>query len=213
MISVEQPQLALDETPPRSRGGSTGAADRPLRSTGHRPHCSRWKTVTKPPAVPARPPNAMSSWRTGRFFPAPSALTCTHSVFPAQRLPSTAQRLVIAQWRQLCEARHCTPDYPIIAIRYQQGRSKLPGRTIRAATFCFKAIKLPGPVAGFCFVVKFDAVRGNVTPRSIARRSWTMPGPTLFAPQSPVIPHPVSSTSRLDSIAMPCTDPPWTHVR
>jgi hypothetical protein len=61
----------------------------------------------------------MENW--GLFSRAGRTYAYSFSLYLPDDLPSTAQRLVIAQWRQLCEARQCNPDYPIIAIRYQQG--------------------------------------------------------------------------------------------
>jgi hypothetical protein len=37
-------------------------------------------------------------------------------------LPQTSELLVLPQWRQLCLARRCPPDRPVLAIRYENGR-------------------------------------------------------------------------------------------
>jgi hypothetical protein len=42
------------------------------------------------------------------------------SIFVPQDFPIALTRLVIAQWKQLCPAQSCTPDNPIIAIRYDR---------------------------------------------------------------------------------------------
>ena len=43
------------------------------------------------------------------------------SLYLPEDSPQTPERLVIAQWRQLCMA-SCVPDNPILAVRYEMGR-------------------------------------------------------------------------------------------
>lgn len=62
----------------------------------------------------------MEAWwfysHTGRNY------VYSFSLYLPVDFPQTSQCLVLAQWRQLCEARHCKPDRPILAIRYEDGR-------------------------------------------------------------------------------------------
>ncbi len=44
------------------------------------------------------------------------------SLYLPEDFPQTEERLVLGQWRQLCEAKKCRPDRPILAIRYEAGR-------------------------------------------------------------------------------------------
>jgi SAM-dependent methyltransferase len=50
-----------------------------------------------------------------------SAYEYSFSVFVPQDFPIVPTRLVIAQWKQYCPVDRCTPDNPILAIRYQAG--------------------------------------------------------------------------------------------
>src|SRR5579862_554205 len=77
------------------------------------------------------------------------------SLFLPDDLPSTARRLVIAQWRQLCEARRCSPDYPIIAIRYQQGLLEITRQDDQGRHVLFQSDKnYKGQWLDFRFVIK-----------------------------------------------------------
>ena len=44
------------------------------------------------------------------------------SLLLPQDFPIVPTRLVIAQWKQDCPGASCTPDHPVVAIRYQDGR-------------------------------------------------------------------------------------------
>jgi Polysaccharide lyase len=65
----------------------------------------------------------MESWwlyaRSGRSY------VYSFSLNLPTGFPQTSERLVLAQWRQLCEAKHCEPDRPILAIRYEDGRIQI----------------------------------------------------------------------------------------
>jgi Polysaccharide lyase len=50
-----------------------------------------------------------------------SAYAYAFSVFLPQGFPIVPTRLVIAQWKQFCPAGECTPDNPVLAIRYEAG--------------------------------------------------------------------------------------------
>jgi len=50
-----------------------------------------------------------------------SAYVYSFSLFVPQDFPIVSTRLVIAQWKQYCPVDGCTPDNPILAIRYQAG--------------------------------------------------------------------------------------------
>ncbi|HSY92148.1 MAG TPA: heparin lyase I family protein [Candidatus Binatus sp.] len=124
----------------------------------------------------------MENWplfsRTGHTY------VYSFSLLLPNDLPSTAQRLVIAQWRQLCEARHCSPDYPILAIRYQQGLLEITRQDGQGRHVLYQSNKnYKGHWLDFRFVIKFDAAHGSV--RATLNRAPIVDyaGPTLFAHQ------------------------------
>jgi len=47
------------------------------------------------------------------------------SLYIPSDFPQTPERLVIAQWRQLCVGSPCVPDNPILALRYEIGRLQI----------------------------------------------------------------------------------------
>jgi len=124
----------------------------------------------------------MENWplfsRTGHTY------VYSFSFFLPDDLPSTANRLIIAQWRQLCEARHCSPDYPIIAIRYQQGGLEVTRQDDQGRHVLFQSDQnYKGQWLDFRFVIKFDAARGGIRATLNREPIVNYDGPTLFAPQ------------------------------
>lgn len=72
-------------------------------------------------------------------------------------LPPTAERLVLAQWRQLCEARRCRPDYPILALRYDAGRIKINRKDEHGTDLLYQGTDdVRGRWLDFRFVTRFD---------------------------------------------------------
>lgn len=132
------------------------------------------------------------------------------SLFLPDELPSNAQRLVVAQWRQLCEARHCSPDYPIIAIRYQQGLLEITRQDDQGRHVLYQSDKgYKGQWLDFRFIIKFDATHGSV--RATLNRAPIVDyaGPTLFAPQSGY-PATGSVYFKMGLYRDALQDPPWT---
>jgi|HubBroStandDraft_5_1064220.scaffolds.fasta_scaffold61497_2 hypothetical protein len=150
----------------------------------------------------------MENWplfsRTGRTY------VYSFSLFLPDDLPSTAPRLVIAQWRQLCEARHCSPDYPILAIRYQQGLLEITRQDDQGRHVLYQSDKnYKGQWLDFRFVIKFDSAHGSV--RATLNRAPIVDydGPTLFAPQ-PGYPAVGSVYFKMGLYRDALHDPPWT---
>lgn len=150
----------------------------------------------------------MENWplfsRTGHTY------VYSFSLFLPDDLPSTAQRLVIAQWRQLCEARHCSPDYPIIAIRYQQGLLEITRQDNQGRHVLYQSDKnYKGQWLDFRFVINFDAIHGSV--RATLNRALIVDyaGPTLFAPQ-PGYPADGSVYFKTGLYRDALHEPPWT---
>ena len=150
----------------------------------------------------------MENWplfsRTGHTY------VYSFSLYLPDELPSTAQRLVIAQWRQLCEARHCSLDYPILAIRYQQGVLEITRQDDQGRHVLYQSDKnYKGQWLDFRFAIKFDAVDGSV--RATLNRAAIVDyaGPTLFAPQ-PGYPAAGSVYFKTGLYRDAQHDPPWT---
>jgi Polysaccharide lyase len=123
----------------------------------------------------------MESWflfsRTGRTY------VYSFSLFLPNDLPSTTQRLVIAQWRQLCEARRCRPDNPILAIRYQQGQLIVTRQDDRGRAILFHSDNdYRGKWLDFRFAVSFAAQQGSIDATLNGSTIIQYQGPTVFAP-------------------------------
>jgi hypothetical protein len=58
-----------------------------------------------------------------------SAYAYSFSLFVPQDFPIASTRLVIAQWKQNCPVEECTPDNPILAVRYQDGELLIAKQT------------------------------------------------------------------------------------
>lgn len=132
------------------------------------------------------------------------------SLYLPSDLPSTAQRLVIAQWRQLCEARHCRPDYPIIAIRDQKGLLEITRQDDQGRHVLFQSDKnYKDQWLDFRFVTKFDSAHGSIRATLNQAPIVDYDGPTLFAPQSG---YPASGSVyfKMGLYRDARHDPPWT---
>lgn len=154
----------------------------------------------------------MENW--GLFSRSGRTYAYSFSLYLPDELPSTAQRLVIAQWRQLCEARSCTPDYPILAIRYQQGLLEVTRQDDQGRHVLFQSDQqgdknYKSRWLDFRFVIKFDAVRGSI--RATLNRELIVDyaGPTLFAAQ-PGYPSAGSVYFKTGLYRDALHDRPWT---
>lgn len=95
----------------------------------------------------------MEAWwlfaRTGRSY------VYSFSLYLPKEIPQTAERLVIAQWKQLCEARRCRPDYPVLAIRLKDARLLVTRRDERGSEVLYQGSEdVRGTMAGFSFCHK-----------------------------------------------------------
>lgn len=124
----------------------------------------------------------MESWwlysRMGRSY------AYSFSLYLPEDFPLTSERLVIAQWRQLCEARKCRPDYPILALRYDAGRIKISRKDEKGTEVLYEGgDDIRGRWLDFRFVVRFDSsVRGSVDATLDGRRIVHYRGPTAYQP-------------------------------
>jgi hypothetical protein len=80
------------------------------------------------------------------------------SLYLPDDLPQTSERLVLAQWRQLCEARRCQPDRPILAIRYEDGRLQVTRQNQDKKMILYQGSEdVRGRWLDFRFMTRFDA--------------------------------------------------------
>jgi hypothetical protein len=124
----------------------------------------------------------MESWwfysHTGRTY------VYSFSLFLPKEIPQTTERLVIVQWRQLCEARRCRPDYPILAVRLQDARLRVTRRDEKGTQVLYQGSEdARGRWLDFRFVTRFDfSNRGSVDATLNGQGIVHYRGPTLFQP-------------------------------
>jgi len=122
-----------------------------------------------------------SSWlyaRTGRTY------VYSFSLYLPTDIPQSPERLVIAQWRQLCEARSCRPDYPILALRLQNAHLRVTRRDERGSEVLYEGSEdVRGRWLDFRFVTRFDATsQGRVDATLDGHGIVHYQGPTVFQP-------------------------------
>jgi hypothetical protein len=150
----------------------------------------------------------MESWwlysRIGRTY------VYSFSIFLPEDLPSDANRLVIAQWRQLCEASRCRPDNPILALRYQQGMLEITGQHDQKRQVLYQSsANYKGRWLDFRFAIKFDQSEGSVSATLDGAPIVDYHGPTVFAATHGYPQHgPVYFKTGLYRDAL--NQPPWT---
>jgi Polysaccharide lyase len=123
----------------------------------------------------------MESWwlyaRTGRSY------ACSFSLYLPKEIPLTSKRLVIAQWRQLCEARRCRPDYPILALRLENAHLRVTRRDEGGSHVLYEGSQdAGGEWLDFRFLVKFDSISGSVDATLDGKTIVHYHGATVFQP-------------------------------
>ncbi|HTW58456.1 MAG TPA: heparin lyase I family protein [Terriglobales bacterium] len=124
----------------------------------------------------------MESWwlysRTGRTY------AYSFSLYLPKDFPQTSERLVIAQWRQLCEARRCRPDYPILALRLEDARLRVTRRNEKGSEILYQGTEdVRGRWLDFRFLTRFDSTdQGSVDATLDGRPIVRYRGPTVFQP-------------------------------
>ena len=123
----------------------------------------------------------MESWwlfaRTGRTY------DYSFSLYLPQEIPLTSERLVIAQWKQLCEARRCRPDYPVLALRLENGYLRVTRRDEGGSHLLYEGTQdASGKWLDFRFVVKFDSISGSVDAALDRKTIVDYQGATVFQP-------------------------------
>lgn len=124
----------------------------------------------------------MESWwlysRTGRAY------AYAFSLYLPKELPETSERLVITQWKQVCEALRCRPDNPILAIRYERGLLKVTRRDERGTEVLYRGTDdVRGRWLDFRFVIRFDPTdAGSVDATLDGQAIVHYHGPTVYQP-------------------------------
>jgi hypothetical protein len=123
----------------------------------------------------------MESWwlfaRTRRTY------AYSFSLYLPKEIPLTSERLVIAQWKQLCEARRCRPDHPILALRLENGCLRVTRRDEGGSHLLYEGTQdARGKWLDFRFVVKFDPISGSVDATLDRRTIVDDHGATVFQP-------------------------------
>jgi len=106
------------------------------------------------------------------------------SLYLPKEFERTSERLVIAQWKQLCEARRCRPDNPILAIRYESGMLRVTRRDESGTEVLYRGSEdVRGRWLDFRFVIRFDSSdRGSVDVTLNGQSIVQYRGPTVYQP-------------------------------
>jgi hypothetical protein len=133
------------------------------------------------------------------------------SLYLPKDFPLTSERLVLAQWRQLCEARRCRPDYPILALRYDAGRIKVNRKDEKGTDLLYQGEDdIRGRWLDFRFVTRFDPTANGAVDATLNGQSIVhYRGPTTFQPAHGYPEHGLvyfKTGLYRDALG----DPPWT---
>jgi hypothetical protein len=106
------------------------------------------------------------------------------SLYLPREFPQNSERLVIAQWKQLCEASACRPDNPILAIRYAGGRLEITRNDERGKAVLYQgADDVRGRWLDFRFVTRFDPdSQGSIDATLDGSPIVHYRGPTAYQP-------------------------------
>jgi hypothetical protein len=124
----------------------------------------------------------MEAWwlfsRTGRAY------SYTFSLYLPADFPQTSERLVIAQWKQVCEALHCRPDNPILSIRYEDGRLQVTRQDEAQKSVVYQGLEdVRGRWLDFRFVTRFDSANsGSIDATLNGQQIVRYRGPTAYQP-------------------------------
>jgi hypothetical protein len=151
----------------------------------------------------------MEAWwlfsRTGRTY------AYSFSIYLPEDFPQTSERLVLAQWRQLCEARRCRPDRPILAIRYEDGRLQVARQDQDDKVVLYQGTEqVRGRWLDFRFVTRFDAeASGHIDATLNGQDIVHYRGPTVFHP-APGYPRHGLVYFKTGLYRDALQEPPWT---
>jgi hypothetical protein len=125
----------------------------------------------------------MESWwlfsRSGRTY------AYSFSLYLPKEIPQSSERLVIAQWKQVCESfSSCRPDRPILAIRYENARLNITRHDELGSHVIYQGDEdVRGRWLDFRFVIRFEnSELGSVDATLDGRDVIHFRGSTLFQP-------------------------------
>ncbi|MGA7685606.1 MAG: heparin lyase I family protein [Terriglobales bacterium] len=125
----------------------------------------------------------MESWwlfsRSGRTY------AYSFSLYLPKEIPQSSERLVIAQWKQVCESfSSCRPDRPILAVRCENARLKITRHDELGSHVIYEGDEdVRGRWLDFRFVIRFEnSDQGSVDATLDGRNVVHYRGPTLFQP-------------------------------
>jgi len=104
------------------------------------------------------------------------------SLYIPRDFPQTSERLVIAQWKQLCW--RCRPDNPVLAIRYDHGVVRITRRDDRSSQELYRGTEdIRGRWLDFRFVIRFDlSEEGSIDATLDGQPIVHYRGPTVYRP-------------------------------
>lgn len=170
----------------RFAGGAVASESAIVRS-GHRALAitvhsgDRYEPASDDGAASERAELTESWWfysRIGRTY------AYSFSLYLPKEFQRTSERLVLAQWKQLCEARRCRPDNPVLAIRYDSGMLKITRRDESDAQVLYRGSEdVRGRWLDFRFVIRFDpSDQGRVDATLNGQTIVQYRGPTAYQP-------------------------------
>ena len=114
--------------------------------------------------------------RTGRTY------VYAFSLYLPADFPETRERLVLAQWRQLCEARKCQPDRPVLALRYEEGHIQVTRQNQDEKVTLYQGAEdVRGKWMDFRFAARFESSsEGSVDVTLNGQKIAAYRGPTVF---------------------------------
>jgi hypothetical protein len=133
------------------------------------------------------------------------------SLYLPKDFPQTKERLVLAQWRQFCEARRCRPDRPVLAIRYEDGQLQVTRQDQDEKIVLYQGSQdVRGKWMDFRFVTRFDSsANGSVDAFLNGEEIVRYRGPTVFSP-SPGYPRRGFVYFKTGLYRDALNEPPWT---
>jgi hypothetical protein len=151
----------------------------------------------------------MESWWL--FSRANRTYAYSFSLYLPNDFPQTPERLVIAQWRQLCIGSPCVPDNPILALRYEMGRLQITRNDERGKALLYQGgEEVRGRWLDFRFVTKWDGSnKGTIEATLDGRGIVHYEGPTIYQP-GPGHPRHALVYFKTGLYRDALQEPPWT---
>jgi Polysaccharide lyase len=110
------------------------------------------------------------------------AYVYSFSLYIPADFPQTPDRLIIAQWKQLCW--RCHPDNPVLAVRYQSGRLRITRRDAYHSEELYRGSEyVRGRWLDFRLIIRFDlGDQGAIDATLDGQPIVHYRGPTVYRP-------------------------------